>query len=77
MTEVEDEEWGEGDWGGGERWDTVTTEGEHWVRLLHRLEVLTSLCGAVGLAVMRKSPPVPYLKLPRESLTVHLINRGR
>ena len=76
--EVTGEGWGEeGDWGGGgEGWDTVTEEGEHWVRLLHRLEVLTTLCGCVGLSVMAKAPPLPHCRVPREALEVHLTFRG-
>ena len=72
------EEWGEGDWGGGgEGWDTVTEEGEQWVRLQHRLEVLTSLCGVVGLSVMSQTPPLPYLRQPpADRVTVQLMNKG-
>ena len=57
-------------------WDTVTEEGEQWVRLQHRLEVLTQLCGTVGLTVMSKTPPLPYMIQPRDTLTVKLMNDG-
>ena len=65
--EVEGEGWGEGDWGGGEEgggegWETVTEEGEEWARLQLRLEVLTCLCGVVGMAVVSRAPPLPLLK---------------
>ena len=65
--EVEGEGWGEGDWGegeegGGEGWETVTEEGEEWARLQLRLEVLTCLCGVVGMAVVSRAPPLPLLK---------------
>lgn len=77
--EEEEEEGWEGDWGGEEAWETVTEEGEQWVRLLHRLQVLTVLCGAVGPAVMSKMPPVPYCRAPRrgEELEVRLLTEGR
>ena len=60
-------EWGEGDWGGGEEgggegWETVTEEGEEWARLQLRLEVLTCLCGVVGMAVVSRAPSLPLLR---------------
>ena len=65
--EGEGEGWGEGDWGGGEGWETVTEEGEEWVRLQMRLEVLTCLCGAVGMAVVSRCPPLPLLRKTGET----------
>ena len=77
--EEEEEEGWEGDWGGEEAWETVTEEAEQWVRLLHRLQILTVLCGAVGPAVMGKMPPVPYCRVSRagEELEVRLLTEGR
>ena len=69
---MEGEGWGEGDWGGGEEgggegWETVTEEGEEWARLQLRLEVLTCLCGVVGMAVVSRAPPLPLLRTTRKS----------
>lgn len=62
----EEMEEGEGDWGegggGGGGWETVTEEGEEWVGLQLRLQVLTSLWCVVGLAIMNKTPPLPLMR---------------
>ena len=72
--EGEGEGWGEGDWGGGEEgggegWETVTEEGEEWARLQLRLEVLTCLCGVVGMAVVSRAPPLPLLRTRKSEET--------
>ena len=72
----------EGDWGGGEEeeeegWATVTEEGERWVRLVQRLEVLTTLCGVVGSTIQHRAPPLPYCPLPRQHLQTRFMNTGK
>ena len=48
---------------------TVTEEGEEWARLQLRLEVLTRLCGVVGMAVVSRAPPLPLLRTRKSGET--------
>ncbi len=43
-----------------ESWETVTSEKERWVRLIHHLETLSHLSNVIGQAAMRQLPPVLY-----------------
>ncbi len=43
-----------------ESWESVTSEKERWVRLIHHLETLTQLSNVIGQASMRRLPPVLY-----------------
>ncbi len=43
-----------------ESWESVTSEKERWVRLIHHLETLTQLSNVIGQTSMRRLPPVLY-----------------
>ena len=47
-------------WAELESWESVSSEREQWIRLIHCLEGLSLLSNAVGQEHMRKLPPAPW-----------------